>query len=164
MTSARFVEVARGFIGVAQSETASVWWDEAGAWQGELSCTGLVLATMRARELLPSDFDINLSAFDGRAKTKELMRLLDEHARPISAPEPFQAGDLMVGRWRDVDPRAPLVHHLNILTQMLPTRAMLQVLSKSHGGSGRVCEVPFTPLDLARSEGFYRLKALENNP
>lgn len=115
--------------------------DPSGNLGGWCNCYGVLLLAARDVGLVPADFDVNLSpARWGQAEAKTLWEIINQNftqVATVAESVTMCAGDVLLMRYRDVDPRLNEPHHVGMCVEESTWGRPSKLLHASQG-TGRV--------------------------
>lgn len=126
VTRSDLVAAAMGFVGLPYNEGTNLAFREPGErWQGYANCFGVLLLAARECGLLHPELPLDLApaTFGGQAVAKTLLKIMEYNFDEVS----FSAtgrGDILMLRYRDVNPQLNEPHHVAMLVHDNPLRLL----------------------------------------
>jgi hypothetical protein len=160
VTRSQLVSYARNYIGLPY-KIGSTWVDETRT-TGHANCFGILLLVAQDCGLLPMDFDVNIPpAKWGQSEGKTLWEIIDYNFTEVPLEE-MQGGDVILMRYKDVDPSLREPHHVAMCIEPAYGYGYPTIIHASQN-TGSVYACLTDPLYLQRIESIWKLNNLKEN-
>jgi len=144
---------ADGATVVDRDEKGELLRDGAGIVQGHGNCFGVLFLAAIDLGLWSGDPNLPPSAYSGQDQIKTLAEVL-EYNFTTHPRDTVRAGDVLMMRYRDTNPRHTTPHHVALCIESPPNPRMIH----ASNGAGRIYSCMICPVMLPRIELACRLR------